>query len=94
MMHAVRCINEFCCWPKAYLREARSHVCFSNQTTLALAGLFVALARTLGEKDESFTSRFDKNVERVYREMEDYPSDPLEAMEALMAAHEMLRVKS
>jgi hypothetical protein len=64
-----------------------------DQTRLALAGLFVALARTLGEKDESFPSRFDKNVERVYREMEDDPNDPLGAMEALMAAHEMLRVR-
>jgi hypothetical protein len=65
-----------------------------DQTRLALAGLFVALARTLGGQDESFPSRFDANIERVYREMEDYPLEPLGAMETLRTAHELLREKS
>jgi len=60
------------------------------QTNLALAGLFVALARTLGEQDESFPQRFDENVEKIYREMENYEDMPIQTMETLRWAHELL----
>ncbi|KKK79218.1 hypothetical protein LCGC14_2835720 [marine sediment metagenome] len=64
------------------------------QTRLALASLFVALVQTLGEQDKSFPSRFEKNVERIYREMEDYESEPIQTMETLRWAHELIRQKS
>ncbi len=60
------------------------------QTNLALASLFVALARTLGGQDESFPSRFDDNLQKIYREMEDYESEPIRAMETLRFAHELI----
>jgi hypothetical protein len=61
------------------------------QTRLAVAALFVALVRTLGEQDQSVPARFDENLERLYRDMEDYPSNPVGALETLRWTHEMLR---
>lgn len=65
-----------------------------EQTSLALAALFAALAQTLGEQDKSFPSRFDANLERIYREMEDYPSNPTRTLETLAWVHELLRDRS
>ncbi len=65
-----------------------------DQTRLALAGLFVALARTLGEKDKSFPMLFNANIQRVYREMEGYPTPPLGALETLRAANALLRPRT
>jgi hypothetical protein len=61
-----------------------------GQAKLALAAYFVALARTLGGQHV----RFDANLERVYREMEDFQHEPLGALEALRWGHELLREKS
>ena len=60
------------------------------QTRLALAALFAALARTLGEQDKSFPSRFDRHVQKFYREMEDYQSGPIGALETLRWTHELV----
>lgn len=38
------------------------------QTRLAVAALFAALAQTLREQDESFPSRFEENVEGIFRQ--------------------------
>ena len=60
------------------------------QTRLALAALFAALAETLGERDESFPSRFDNQIEKIYRQMEDYQSEPIQTLETLRWAHELI----
>ncbi len=64
------------------------------QARLALASLFVALARTLGGQDKSFPSRFDENIQRIYRAMEDYESPPILVMETLRWAHELISENS
>ncbi len=64
------------------------------QTRLALASLFVALAQTLGEQDKSFPSRFDKNIERIYDAMREYESVPVQTIESLRWAHELIHVNS
>ncbi|WP_420406148.1 hypothetical protein [Nisaea sp.] len=60
------------------------------QTRLAIAALFAALARTLGEQDESFPQRFDAHLEKFYREIREFPSDPIGTLETLKWAGEML----
>jgi len=62
------------------------------QTKLGLAALFVALAETLAGHDETFLPRLDENLEKIYRKMEDYPAQPIGAMEVLRWAHELLEV--
>jgi putative NADPH-quinone reductase len=57
---------------------------------MALAALFAALARTLGEQDESFLSRLSANLEQTYRQLED-KDEPLAAMEALRWADTLIR---
>ena len=64
------------------------------QTRLAVASLFVALAQTLGEHDESFPSRFDKNIERIYDAMREYESAPVQTIESLRWAHELIHENS
>ena len=59
------------------------------QTRMEIAALAVAFARTLGEQDDTFLPRFDKQMERVYRQLED-ASEPLGAMELLRWAHELI----
>ena len=61
------------------------------QTRLGIAALAVAFAQTLGEQDDTFVRRLDAQLERVYREMEDYPSEPIRALELLRWTHEMLK---
>jgi hypothetical protein len=61
-----------------------------DQTRMALAALFAALARTLGEQDESFLSRLSANLEQTYRQLED-KDEPLAAMEALRWADTLIR---
>jgi hypothetical protein len=60
------------------------------QTRLGVAALAAAFARTLGEQDDTFLQRFDKQLEGVYRELED-GSEPIGAMELLRWTHEMLK---
>ena len=61
------------------------------QTRLGIAALAVAFAQTLGEQDDTFVRRLDAQLERVYREMEDYPSEPIGALELLRWTHELLK---
>ena len=61
------------------------------QTRLAVASLFVALARTLGEHDQTFLPKLEKNLEHVYRQLEDLESEPIGALETLRWAHELIR---
>ncbi len=61
------------------------------QTRLALAALFAALVQTLRERDEYLAERFDEHIERLYRTMEDYESDPIKTLETLRWTHELLR---
>lgn len=51
------------------------------QTRLAVAALTAALVKTIGERDKSFASLFIKELERHYRNMEDYETHPIGAME-------------
>ncbi len=53
------------------------------QTRLALASLFAALVQTLGERDEAFVPKFEERLEHLYREMDDYESNPIGALETL-----------
>jgi hypothetical protein len=62
-----------------------------DQTRLALASLFAALVQTLGERDEAFVPEFDRRLERIYREMEDYESNPIGALQTLRWTHELIR---
>jgi hypothetical protein len=62
-----------------------------DQTWMALAALFAALARTLGEQDESFLSRLSANLEQTYRQLED-KDEPLAAMETLRWAATLIRL--
>lgn len=62
-----------------------------DQTRLMLAALFGALAQTLGEHDESFVRRFDKNLRRISQGIEDHRVESPQAFEALRLTHEMLR---
>ena len=64
------------------------------QTRLAVAALFAALAQTLREQDESFPSRFEENVDRIYHQMKNYESVPIQAMEALRWTNELVRENS
>jgi hypothetical protein len=61
------------------------------QTRLGIVGLAAAFAQTLGESDPTFVQRLDRQLERVYREIEDSPTEPRGALEMLAWAHEMLK---
>ncbi len=61
------------------------------QTRLALAAITAALVQTLSERDKSFASLFVKKLERLYRNMEDYDTHPIGAMEALRWAKELIQ---
>ena len=56
-----------------------------------IAHVFTALAVTMNETDNSFSSRFDENLERLYRRLEDRSPEPNEALEALLAVHSLLQ---
>jgi hypothetical protein len=60
------------------------------QTRLAVAALAAAFAETLREQDGSFPSRFASNLETLYREMSDYPSEPTGALETLRWTRDLL----
>jgi hypothetical protein len=53
------------------------------QNQLALAVLFAALAKTLGEQRASFPSRFVANLERLQQKMNGWEGEPVVAMETL-----------
>jgi hypothetical protein len=61
------------------------------QTRLGVAALAAAFAQTLGEQDDTFVRRLDAQLERIYREMEDYPSNPTGTLEMLTWTHELLK---
>lgn len=62
-----------------------------EQTRLALAALIAALARTLGEGDQSFAIRFDKNLERAYYALRDSEVDHSPVLQALRSTRELLK---
>lgn len=61
------------------------------QSNLGTAALFAALVRTLGGQDKAFDRRFEAEIESLYRQMEDMPSQPIAAMEMLRWTRELLR---
>jgi hypothetical protein len=61
-----------------------------DQTRLAIAAFVVALARTLGDKDESFSARLNTNLEAVYWHLSDAASNPTAAMETVRWAQQMI----
>jgi hypothetical protein len=61
------------------------------QTRLVLAALFAALARTFRAQDESFPSRFEDELERLYYELDESDSPPIGAMETLRWTRQLLR---
>ncbi len=62
-----------------------------DQTNLGLVALVVAVAQTLGEQDQSFSSRLDARIQRLYETMSDYPAPSTKALEMLRWAHELIR---
>jgi hypothetical protein len=63
----------------------------TEQVVLTLATLFAALAKTLGEQDETFVLRFDEHIEKLYRELKDYQSEPLIALAGLRETSKLLK---
>ena len=63
------------------------------QTRLAVAALTAALVKTIGERDKSFSSLFMKELDRHYRNMEDYDTHPTGAMETLRWTKELIQSK-
>lgn len=61
------------------------------QIQLALAALFAALAKTLGEQYEPFPSRFVVNLERLHQKMKGWEGEPVVAMETLRWTSEILK---
>jgi hypothetical protein len=55
----------------------------SVQTRLALAALFAALVRALGDQESSFPLRFNAELERIDLKMRDHQSSSIGALEAL-----------
>jgi hypothetical protein len=62
-----------------------------EETRLGIASMFVALARTIGEKDESFLARFDSQIQVIYRTVSDYPTEAVGALQILEAARRLIR---
>lgn len=62
-----------------------------QQTRLFIATVAAALCRALAERDEGLSTRFEKELERAYREMEDYESMPTGALEALQWTGQLVR---
>jgi hypothetical protein len=58
---------------------------------LGIAALAAAFAQTLGEQDDTFVPRLDAQLERIYREMEDHPSNPIGSLEMLAWMHALLK---
>lgn len=65
-----------------------------DQTRLALACLFAALAQTLGEQYQSFLPKFEQNLHRVYDEVREYESSPIGTMETLRWTSEILKKRA
>ena len=57
--------------------------------TSGTAALLAALARTIGEHEPAFVESLDRNVERLYRQLEDLhqTDETTAAMETLATAH-------
>lgn len=71
-------------------RLAETPLDAQSQTRMALAALVAALVQTLASRDESVLERFSANVEKLYRAMENWKSDPIQAMETLRWTHSLL----
>jgi hypothetical protein len=62
-----------------------------GETRLAVAALFASLVEALRERDESLPSRFDAALERIWRQMRDYESSPIGALETLKWTSELMK---
>jgi hypothetical protein len=62
------------------------------QTRLAMAALFVALVRALEKRDLTSRAEVSGELEKLYREVRDYPAQSLGVIETLRWADELLKV--
>jgi hypothetical protein len=64
------------------------------QTRLAVAALFVALVRILGEQNKSAPSTAAAVVEEYYRKISDWENAPAKTLETLRWVDELLRERA
>jgi hypothetical protein len=74
--------------PKEQKPELSEH----DQTRLAMAALFAALARSLRDQGMCDLERFDEEIERLHYEMGEEDSPPLAARRTLRWTHKYLRL--
>ena len=62
-----------------------------DQNRLAMAALTACLVKALAERDSGLRERFERNLEKAYKELHDMEPQNTGAMEALKWAGEFLR---
>lgn len=73
-------------------KEQKPELSEHDQTRLAVAALFAALARSLHDQGKCDLERFDEEIERLHFEMGEEESPPLSARRTLRWTHKYLRL--
>ena len=62
-----------------------------DQTRLAVAALTACIVQAIGEQDEGFRARFDRNLEKAYKDIRDMELSHIGALETLKWTSEFLQ---